>query len=245
MYNTSIAKNHISELAQQGRMGDNILVHMNKDEAATLAKAAGLEKLPINPKTGMPEAFALMGALAIGKGLVGAVDSMSQASDASTQAKAQSQMITKQMSGIDEALGGLDEVKVSKEGVVQQEFDQSLGFQAEEMGIAKEDLTQQYQQAVQKTGFASGGAADNNKAQSYKRIVAGEKRGTKSLVGQLGKSMASVEEWYGGEKSRLESEKLRLEGEKNVAEAAAKSAKKAGVMGAIGSGIGAAVSIFG
>ena len=166
---------------------------------------------------------------------------MSQASDASKQANAQSQMITKQMAGIDEALGGLEGVKDSKEGVVQQEFDQSLGFQAEEMGIAKEDLTQQYQQAVQKTGFASGGAADNNKAQSYKRIVAGEK----NLVGQLGKSMASVEEWYGGEKSRLESEKLRLEGEKNVAEAAAKSAKKAGVMGAVGAGIGAAVSIFG
>ena len=72
MYNTSIAKNHISELAQQGRMGDDILVHMNKDEAATLARAAGLEKLPVNPKTGMPEAFAIMGALAIGKGILGA-----------------------------------------------------------------------------------------------------------------------------------------------------------------------------
>ena len=245
MYNNSVAQNHISELAREGRFGDDMLVHMNNDEVATLAKAAGLEKLPINPKTGMPEAFAIMGALAIGKGILGAADSMSQANDASKQANAQSRMITQQMTGIDEALGGLDEVKVSKEGVVQQEFDQSLGYQAEEMGIAKEDLTQQYQQAVQKTGFASGGAADNNKAQSYKRIVAGEKKGTKSLVGQLGKSMASVEEWYAGEQGRLNSEKQRLEHEKTVTDAQAKSAKKAGVFGAIGAGVGAAASVFG
>ena len=64
-------------------MGDNILVHMNKDEADTLAKAAGLEKLPINPKTGMPEAFAIMGALMVGKGVLGAVSAISGANDAS------------------------------------------------------------------------------------------------------------------------------------------------------------------
>ena len=245
MYNASIAKNHISELAQQGRMGDDILVHMNKDEADTLAKAAGLEKLPINPKTGMPEAFAIMGALAIGKGILGAAQSMSSASDESKQAKAQSNMISQQMAGIDEALGGLEGVKDSKSEVVQQEFDQSLGFQAEEMGVAKEDLTSQYQDAVQKSGFSSGGGADKNRAQAYKKLSQSEGRGTKSLVGQLGKSMASVEEWYGGEKSRLESEKQRLSHEKSVSDAQAKSAKKSGVMGAVGAGIGAAASIFG
>ena len=57
MHKKSIAKNHLSEAAKKGRYGDNILVHMNKDEAAVLAKASGLEKLPINPDTGLPEAF--------------------------------------------------------------------------------------------------------------------------------------------------------------------------------------------
>ena len=245
MYNNSIAQNHISELAQQGRMGDNILVHMNKDEADTLAKAAGLEKLPINPKTGMPEAFAIMGALMVGKGVLGAVSAISGANDASKQAQAQSQMISQQMAGIDEALGGLEGVKDSKSEVVQQEFDQSLGFQAEEMGVAKEDLTAQYQQAVQKTGFSSGGEAEKSKAQSYKRLAQSEGSGTKSLVGQLGKSMGQVEEWYAGEKSRMESEKMRLAHEKTVSDAAGKSAKKAGLMGAVGAGIGAAASVFG
>ena len=245
MYNNSVAQNHISELAREGRFGDDMLVHMNKDEVATLAKSAGLEKLPINPKTGMPEAFAIMTALAVGKGVLGAASALSGASDASKQAKAQSQMISQQMAGIDEALGGLEGVKDSKSQVVQQEFDQSLGFQAEEMGVAKEDLTSQYQQAVQKSGFSSGGGAERNKAQAYKRLSQSEGRGTKSLVGQLGKSMASVEEWYSGEQSRLKSEKQRLTHEKSVADAQSKSAKKSGMMGAVGAGLGAAVSIFG
>ena len=245
MYNNSVAQNHISELAREGRFGDDVLVHMNKDEVASLAKAAGLEKFPINPKTGLPEAFAIMGALAIGKGILGAASALSGASDASKQAQAQSQMISQQMAGIDESLAGLEGVKGSKEEVVQQEFDQSLGFQAEEMGIAKEDLTAQYQEAVQKSGFASGGGAEKSKAQSYKRLGQSEGRGTKSLVGQLGKSMASVEEWYSGEQSRLKSEKQRLSHEKSVADAQSKSAKKSGLMGAIGAGVGAAVSIFG
>ena len=245
MYNNSVAQNHISELAREGRFGDDMLVHMNKDEVATLARSAGLEKLPINPKTGMPEAFAIMGALAIGKGILGASQSMSGANDASKQAQAQSQMISQQMAGLDEALGSLEGVKDSKSQVVQQEFDQSLGFQAEEMGVAKEDLTAQYQQAVQKSGFASGGEGGKSRAQAYKRLQQSEGKGTKSLVGQLGKSMASVEEWYSGEQSRLKSEKQRLTHEKSVVEAQAKSAKKSGLMGAVGAGLGAAVSIFG
>ena len=67
-----MAKNHLSEAAKEGRYGDNILVHMNKDEANVLAKASGIEKLPINPKTGLPEAFAFTTALAIGQLAAGA-----------------------------------------------------------------------------------------------------------------------------------------------------------------------------
>ena len=57
--------------------------------------------------------------------------------------------------------------------------------------------------------------------------------------------MAGVEEWYEGEKSRLGSEKSRLEQELRLSKAKAKSAKKSGLMGAIGAGLGAAASIFG
>ena len=67
MDSKSIARNHLSEAAKKGRYGDNILVHMNKDEAAVLAKSAGLNSLPINPKTGLQEAWVMAAAgLALG-----------------------------------------------------------------------------------------------------------------------------------------------------------------------------------
>jgi len=244
MYNNSVAKNHISEVAREGRHGDDMLVHMNKEEVATLAKAAGLEKLPINPDTGLPEAW-IMTALAVGKGVLGAVSSMSESKAASSQAQAQSQFITQQMADIDEALGGLEGVKESKEGVAQQEFDQQLGFQAEETGIQKEDLQQQYQQAVQKSGLVTSGGVQQNKAQMYRRLQQSESRGQKSLVGKLGQSMASIEEWYSGEQSRLESEKKRLKHEGRVAGAQAASAKRSGIMGVAGAALGTATSLFG
>ena len=244
MYNNSVAQNHISEAAREGRHGDDMLVHMSKEEVATLAKAAGLEKLPINPDTGLPEAW-IMTALAVGKGVLGAVSSLSESKAASSQAQAQSQFITQQMAEIDEALGSLEGVKESKEGVAQQEFDQQLGFQSEETGIQKEDLQQQYQQAVQKSGLVTSGGVQQNKAQMYRRLQQSESRGQKSLVGKLGQSMASIEEWYSGEQSRLGSEKKRLQHESRVAGAQSKSAQAAGMMGAVGAGIGAAMSIFG
>ena len=243
MYNNSIAQNHISELERQGRFGDDMLVHMNKEETTTLARMAGLDKLPINPKTGLPEAFAVMAALTAGKAILGAAQGFKAGRDAASQARAQSQFISQQMSGIDTALAGLEDVKSGKEAVAQAEFDQSLGFQAEEMGVAKEDLTAQYQQSVQKAGFASGGS-EANRAQAYRRLEQTEGRGTKSLVGQLGKSMASIEEWYAGEQSRLKSEKERLAHEQKTAEAQAKSAKVSSAM-SLGVGVGAIASAFG
>ena len=245
MYNNSVAQNHISSAAREGRYGDDMLVHMNKEEVATLAKAAGLEKLPINPQTGLPEAFAIMGALAIGKGILGAASAVGESKAAANQARAQQQFIGQQISEINEALGGLEGVKESKEGVAQQEFDQALGFQAEETGIQKEDLQQQYQQAVQKSGLVTSGGVQQNKAQMYRRLQQSESRGQKSLVGKLGQSMASIEEWYSGEQSRLGSEKKRLQHESRVAGAQSKSAQAAGMMGVAGAGIGAAMSIFG
>jgi hypothetical protein len=244
MYNNSIAENHISELERQGRFGDDMLVHMNKEETTTLARMAGLDKLPINPKTGLPEAFAVMAALTAGKAILGAAQGVKSGLDASSQAKAQSKMIGQEMAGIDTALAGLEDVKAGKEDVAQAEFDQQLGFQAEEMGVAKEELTAQYQQSIQKAGFASGGASATNKAQSYRKLQQSEGRGTKSLVGQLGKSMASVEEWYAGEQGRLQSEKKRLQHEQTMANAQAKSSKVSAGM-SLGVGVGAIASMFG
>ena len=211
VYNKSIAKNHLSEAAKKGRYGDNVLVHMNKDEANVLAKAAGLEKLPINPKTGLPEAFVFAAA-----GL--AYSAWKGGKEQSTQASAQSKLIAQQQQEIQEALGSLEGVRASKEQVARVEYDQAIGDLSMQTGQSKEDLQQQYQGMMQKSGLATAGGATQKASQMYRRIQSQFSRGSGSLLGQLGKSMAGVEEWYEGEKSRLESESKRLGIQKGLAD---------------------------
>jgi len=217
MHKKSIAKNHLSEAAKEGRYGDNILVHMNKDEAAVLAKSAGLEKLPTNPKTGLPEAFVFAAAAAIGAG-VGAYSAWKGGSEQNKQASTQSKLMAQQQKEIDEALGSLEGVKGSKEEVARQEYGQGLGNLSMQTGQSKEDLQQQYEGIIQKSGFATAGSATTKNSQMYKRIQNQFGAGSNSLLGNLGKNMAGVEEWYEGEKSRLTSEKKRLGLQKNLAD---------------------------
>ena len=59
------AKPMMDRMAQHGRYGDSMLVHMNPVEVAGIAALSPTGKLTINPVTGQPEAFApfLLGAL--------------------------------------------------------------------------------------------------------------------------------------------------------------------------------------
>ena len=212
-----MAKNHLSEAAKEGRYGDNILVHMNKDEAAVLAKAAGFEKLPINPKTGLPEAFIFAAAAAVSAGL-GAYSAWKGGKEQSRQSSTQSKLIGQQQEELNEALGSLEGVKTSKEEVAKQEYGQALGDLSMQTGQSKEDLQQQYQGMIQKSGMATSGGATGKMSQVYKRIQNKFSTGSASLLGQLGKSMAGVEEWYEGEKSRLGSEQKRLGFQKDLAD---------------------------
>ena len=215
VYKKSIAKNHLSEAAKKGRYGDNILVHMNKDEAAVLAKSAGIEKLPTNPDTGLPEAFAFMAAATLA---LGAYSAIKGGKEQSQQASTQSKLINQQQQELDEALGSLEGVKGSKEEVAKLEFDQSIGQLSTQTGQNKEDLQQQYEGMIQKSGMATSGGATGKMSQVYKRIQDKFSTGSASLLGQLGKSMAGVEEWYEGEKSRLTSDKKRLGLQKDLAD---------------------------
>ena len=218
MNKKSIAKNHLSEAAKRGRYGDNILIHMSKDEADVLAKASGLKKLPINPDTGLPEAFAFMTAAAIVGAGVGVYSAWKGGSEQNKQASTQSKLMGQQQKEIDEALGSLEGVKDSKEQVARQEYGQSLGDLSMQTGQSKEDLQQNYESMIQKSGMATAGSATTKNSQMYKRIQNQFGAGSNSLLGNLGKNMAGVEEWYEGEKSRLTSEKKRLGLQKNLSD---------------------------
>ena len=218
MHKKSIAKNHLSEAAKKGRYGDNILVHMNKDEAAVLAKASGIKKLPTNPDTGLPEAFAFTTALAVGNLAVGAYSAWKGGKEQSRQSSTQSMLMAQQQEELDKALGRLEGVKSSKEKVAKQEYSQSLGNLSMQTGQSKEDLQQSYEAMVQKSGLATAGGVNTKTSQMYRRMQNQFGRSSQSLLGNLGKNMAGVEEWYEGEKSRLQSEKKRIGLQKDLAD---------------------------
>ena len=60
------AKPIADQLANHGRYGDDILVHMSRDEVAGIAALAPNGQLPINPITGQPEAFGMKDLLRYG-----------------------------------------------------------------------------------------------------------------------------------------------------------------------------------
>ena len=51
------AKPMMDQMAQHGRYGDTMLVHMNPVEVAGIAALSPTGKLTTNPVTGQPEAF--------------------------------------------------------------------------------------------------------------------------------------------------------------------------------------------
>ena len=124
----------------------------------------------------------------------------------------------REQSRVQLALAGLEGTKTSKEEVARAEYDQAIGDLSMQTGQSKEDLTQQYQGMIQKSGMATSGGTTQKASQMYRRIQSKFGRGAGSLLGQLGKSMAGVEEWYEGEKSRLQSESKRLGIQKNLAD---------------------------
>ena len=206
MYKKSMAKNHLSEAATQGRYGDNILVHMNKDEAAVLAKSAGLEKLPTNPKTGLPEAW-FFTALSVG---LGAYSAWKGGKEKTEQAGTQSSLIGQQQEEIEEAKGTLDPLKQSQIEVALGEFEQA----GQSLGIQKQEGQRGLKKAMGRTGLVTAAGLEEKKGSMWKQFAQQEE----GLHAKLGETMASIEEGYEGEKMKLDSESRRLGLQKKLAD---------------------------
>ena len=206
MYKKSMAKNHLSDAANQGRYGDNILVHMNKDEAAVLAKSAGLEKLPTNPTTGLPEAW-FFTALAVG---LGAYSAWKGGKEKTQQAGTQSDLIGQQQEEVQEAKGTLDPLKQSQINVALGEFEQA----GQTLGIQKEEGERGLRKAMNRTGLVTAAGLEEKKASMWRQFSHQEE----GLHSQFALTMANIEEGYEGEKMKLDSETRRLDLQKKLAE---------------------------
>jgi|TARA_Y100000310_G_scaffold126235_1_gene124978 hypothetical protein len=198
VYKKSIAKNHLSKSASEGRYGDDILVHMNKDEANVLAKAAGLESLPINPKTGLYEAWIFAAA-----GLaLGAYAAWKGGSSATGQAGDQAALTGQQLEEVSKAKENLLPTKEAQTEVALLQYEQ----EGAKVGIGKEEAKKSLDAAMNRSGLVSSSGLEEKKASTWKQFAVQET----GLNNKLGETMASIEEGYESEKLKLESEEKRL-----------------------------------
>jgi hypothetical protein len=133
------------------------------------------------------------------------------------QAKIEYNYLGEQMAKADESLAALEPVKESKLKVAQAGYMQDIGDLSAQTGQSKEDLQQQFQSMVQKSGLATSGSANVKASQMWKRIGASFGRGQQGLMGRLGEKMGAVEEWYESERARLGSEKERMAHQRRLA----------------------------
>ena len=212
---SSIAKNHLSKAARQGRYGDDTLVHMSKNEADSLAASAGLKELPINPKTGLPEAWVFEAATLatmLGQGIF-------EAGEGRKSADIQLDLIGEQKTSVLESKKKAGEAKTAKIGAIQTEGKTGMKNLSEKTGIDVEDLQKGYESTLQKSGgLAYSGGAEEKKSDTWNRIRTAFETGKENLMASIGKSMGEVEGWFEGEVGRLDSELTSLDFQKKQQE---------------------------
>ena len=134
------------------------------------------------------------------------------------QARIEYNYLGQQMAKADESLAALEPVKESKLKVAQASYMQDIGDLSAQTGQSKEDLQDQFQSMVAKSGFATSGSANVKASQMWRRIGTGFKSGQQGLMGRLGEKMGAIEEWYETERARVGSEKMRFAQEKKLAD---------------------------
>ena len=141
---------------------------------------------------------------------VGAYSAYSSGKAASGQGESQSRLSQLEIDEAKEALNKLEPVRAAKMQVAQQEFQ----FGSEAFGIKKMDAQQQLSTAIQKSGLVTSAGITQKKSSMWKRFEHGEK----GLMGEFGKAMGGIEEWFEGEKSRLKGVQKRAELQKKAAD---------------------------
>tara|TARA_R110002051_G_scaffold324880_1_gene424313 strand:- start:60 stop:722 length:663 start_codon:yes stop_codon:yes gene_type:complete len=206
MHNKSMAKNHLSKSASEGRYGDDILVHMNRNEANVLAKSAGLDSLPINPKTGLYEAW-IFAAAGIGLGLYAA---WKGGSTGTAQAGDQADLTGQQLNKVTKAKENLLPVKEAQSEVALLEYEQAGAT----IGINKQESKQAIDKAINKSGLVTSSGVQEKQSAMWKKFQLSET----GLNNKLGETMATIETEYEDAKLQLDSDEKRLKLQKTQLE---------------------------
>ena len=236
----TIANNHLSEIANKGRYGDTEIAHTpsgklwhvtpQEKQLITLYGSEG-EKLvdavgsgTVNPETGLEEKFPplLIAAAVVGAG-VGLYSAWKGGASAKDQAEYEETSYRSGLSELDSAEANLEAAAQAKREAGLLDYRQNVENVSAQTGIAQEDLEQQTAQTIQKSGMATSGTVERKNSQMWNRIQSSFERGREGLIGDLGKKMGDIEGWYEGEKSRIASERNKLNNQIGFAEKKQKS----------------------
>ena len=245
----SIANNHLSELAKEGRYGDTevtlskyvtpgSLWHVNPQEKSLMERGAGGERLvdamgsgTFNPQTGLEEKFepvtitaaTVAAGAAVGSLIIGGISALSGSKRRKDQAKFDEQASQEGLSQLEGAESQLDKAYGSKSLLVQQDYSMGVEELSAETGMAQEDIQQQTQQALQQSGMATQGTVQQKKSSMWKKVAGAFGRGKKGLLSDLGKKMGDIEGWYEGEKARITNERAKFKRQGDLAREQQKS----------------------
>ena len=233
----NLAANHLSEAAY-GRYGDTEIAvsqyvdpgkkwHVNRTEKNLMASGERGERFvdaigsgTINPDTGNEEKWldpaSLTAYAAIGTFLLSVVSSTSEGHTAEREASSKVAGYDEALTNIEEAQKKLGPARAAKIKLAKAEYEQEARSFSAETGMKYDDVQRGTEQAIQKANMPTHGTIGAKRSSAWKRIAGASTRGKDKLYGQLGKAMGGVEEWYEGEKSRLELEQNRITREREL-----------------------------
>ena len=207
----NFAKNHLSNMANKGRFGDTELVHVNQQEKTMLEMAGGSGT--INPNTGLKEYFPW---LALASTAIGAIQANRAGAMQADTAASQSQAYSEGIKQANIALGQVDEVAEKRKDLALLQHDKKMSDLSFTTETSKADLQNQLNTLLKKSNLVTSGSAMEKESEQSRRISGSFTSGVEGLYSNLGETMADIEQFQEGEKTRLGLEKERLEREKSL-----------------------------
>ena len=235
MAGRTLARNHLSAMANKGRYGDTkiaeskfvkpgALWHVNEGEkrAMSMYGAEG-EKMvdaigsgTINPETGLEEKFLMTAAAVVSAG-VGAYSAWKGGKEAKSQGAYEERAAESGLESLRQSSESLDKAVETKRLAAGQDYRTAVENVSMQTGMRKEDLTKQTDQAIQQSGLATSGTIEGGMSRMWDRIQSSHEAGREGLTANLGKAMGDIEGWYESEKSRISSETKKFENQKKLA----------------------------
>lgn len=235
MSNT-LANNHLSSLAQKGRMGDDRILqfsdgrieHGNEFEEKLMGDALGeslvdaIGSKTINPETGLKENWVQAVILGL-SALLGAGQSYSSGAIAEDAAGIQAEAARQGKLDVGKSKENLLESVQAQRSLVGQEFGKKMEDFSRETGLSKGQLRETFTKAAGGTGLAYSGEVESTGEEAIDVLSERASSTQEGILGEYGKTLGQITASYEEKRAQLESEEKRFERELQLAEAAQES----------------------